>query len=175
MALSQRRPIESFQDIPHRQPFTLPHAAHIPREQRRRLLLLSNMLKKRHLGPKRNIVSRLILAHRIPPLLRRLRSPLRCWRRVCRHEFGPALQGRLGYELRGDAAVGETLGFRFGEEAASHGHASDTFQAGEWHFGGLGDGGEGDAGAAGWWREMGEDVEVEEPAKTCEVLVLERM
>ena len=58
------------------------------------------------------------------------------------------------------------LGFRFAEEAASHGHASDTFQAGEWHFGELGDGGERCAGAAENGREVGENVEVEEPTET---------
>ncbi len=102
----------------------------------------------------------------VPPLLRRLRNPLRRWRRVSCHEVGLVLQGRLGGELRGDAAVGEMLGFGFGEEAAGHGHAGDAFQAGEWHFGGLGDGGKGGAGVAGWGREVGVDVEVEEPAET---------
>ena len=45
--------------------------------------------------------------------------------------------------------MGEMLGFGFGEEAAGHRHAGDALQAGEWHFGGLGDGGEAGAGAAG--------------------------
>lgn len=149
MPLSQRSPIEPFQDMPHCQRFTLPLTAHVPCKQSRRLLLPPNVLKKRHVRPERNIVSRLILAHGVPPLLRRLRNPLRRWRRVSCHEVGPVLQGRLGGELRGDAAVGEMLGFGFGEEAAGHGHAGDALQAGEWHFGGLGDGGEEGAGAAG--------------------------
>ena len=58
------------------------------------------------------------------------------------------------------------LGFGFREEAASYGHAGDTFQAGEWHFGGFSDGGEGYARAAEVGREVSEDVELEEPAET---------
>ena len=66
------------------------------------------------------------------------------------------------------------LGFGFGQEAASHGHAGDAFQAAEWHFGGLSAGREGGAGAAGWVRKVGEDVELKEPAERREVLILDR-
>lgn len=152
--------------MPHRQAFILRQTAHVPRKQRRRLLVLPEVLKKRHVRLKRNIESRLIFAHCIPPFQRRLCKPLGSGRRVFRHEASPVLQGRLGYELRRDAAVGEILGFGFGEEAAGHGHTGDTFQAGEWHFGGFGNGGEGCARAAEVGREVSEDVELEEPAET---------
>ena len=131
------------------------------------------MLKKRHVRLKGDIVSRLILAHRIPPFPRRLCKPLGGGRRVFRHEGSPVPQGRLGRELRRYATVGEMVGFGFGEEAAGHGHARDAFQAGEWHLCGFGDGGEGDARAAGVGREVSEDVELEEPAETGELLVLD--
>lgn len=173
MPLAQRRPIESFQNMSHRQPFTLALTTHVPRKQRSRLLAPPNVLEKRHLRPERNVIRRLVLPHRVPPLLRRFCKPRCCRCRVVRHERGPVPQRRLGCELRRDAAVREMLGLRFAEEAAGRGHAGDAFQLGEWHFGGVSDGGEGSPRAR-WGRELSEDIEVDQPAEAGEVLILDR-